>query len=78
MDAMYGLQDGDSEEEGESDEDEDEDEEESDDNDGGFLPAGRKEPSVIIEDVTDKEVSRGQTGVIGGLLALLLGSNPWV
>jgi hypothetical protein len=73
MDAMYGLQDGgSSEEEGESDdedeegesddEDEDEDEEESDD-EGGFLPAGRKEPSVIIEDITDKEVSHNK-GVI--------------
>lgn len=61
MDQMLAMQNGDSEDEGESDDedeegesDEDEDEDESEEL-GGFQPRGRKEPSVIIEDVTDKE-----------------------
>lgn len=64
MDQMLAMQNGDSEDEGESDDedeegesDEDEDEDESEEL-GGFQPRGRKEPSVIIEDVTDKEVRR--------------------
>lgn len=61
MDGIFGLHGEDEDEDEDKDEDDDEDEDEFDSEEFDAM-APPKEPSVIIEDITDKEEVRWQAG----------------